>query len=354
MQMQSKIEQLRTRSEDVREQAHHRIPNILHAKTRQDASSPQKIMADAVEREFNTVGENAKQQIARELVVMPHGRKVKIGGEVMNVEDLQYAIAESIDIYQAGTSRKYEYHEYISDATKIISDMNSNGVTPQELDSRNHFIDDTIQRENELLTCLALYKSSNFSGAQEKYRELYTKLQKIREVRSAVLSSTKSVADKFDDREDERDDKLEEDRRRRSLNKFEREIEKENTIYPTVAEKAVMAGMILALFSYEKLSDEKKQELGIYHGNLEKEISPEKALNWLINDVKGLSFMESKILEKHRDEHALAKHLLALSGVRNEKYGNQNVVERRYQEFDQNRFNDILLRRKLEEERLRA
>ena len=346
MQMQSKIEQLRTRSEEVRENAQYRIPNVLHAKTRQEATSPQKIIADALDREFKGIGENAKQQISRELVLMPHGRKVKVGGELLDVEDLQYRIAESLDIYNAGTSRKYEYHEYINDAAKIISDMNTNGVTVDELNTRNDFVSETLQRENEILTSLALYKASGFKGAQEKYAELYTRLQKIREVRSAVLSSTNSVADKVE----EKVQAIENDN---TKSEAQKEQEKENIkVSPNLAEKAAMATMIFALLNYDKLSDSKKMELGIYNGNVENEASPEKAYDWLINSVNGMSLMERKVLDRHRDENDMAKHILALSGVRSQKYGNQNVVERRYQEFDQSRFNDILLRRKLEEERL--
>ncbi|MDD4555773.1 MAG: hypothetical protein PHE89_00375 [Alphaproteobacteria bacterium] len=347
MSAQLKINELKERSLEVRQLAKASVPYLLHAQTRQEASSPQKIIENALEREFKQIGEGAKRDVARELVTMPHGRKVKIGGEVINVEDLQYRIAESIDIYNAGTSRKYEYHEYIDDASKIIRDMNTDGVIPDELTERNAFIDDTIQRENEILTCLGLYRASKFEGAQEKYKELYTRLQKIREVRSAILSSTKSTADKFEEENKriENEKKLSEEQKRR---------EQENVkVNPSKADKALAAAMVFTLMNYDKLVPERKKEAGIYHGDLEQKLAPEKCYDWLVNQSRGQTMLEGRMMAKHQERESIELHLLSLSGVRLAKYGNlEKPVERRHQEFDRSRFNAIFNR--YEEERLRA
>ena len=106
-----------------------------------------------------------------------------------------FGIAESIDSIKSGTSSENEYFDWIEKAQHIMLQMSDGMVSPEDIASKNEFITKSYQRETELLVCLALYEKSNHPRAKERYAELKLKLQRLRQLRSLLKSSTKARAD---------------------------------------------------------------------------------------------------------------------------------------------------------------
>lgn len=218
----------------------------LHAKTNFEIENPQKIISDALAKDYRQMGENTRNQLARIMVLQPEGRKIKIGDEEMSVGSLEARIADSIETTYCGTSSQEEYHDWINIGQEVISDMNTDGVTPSELDTKNAFLGDLNQREVELMTCLGLYQRAmaNDPRVQAKYESLYNKLQKLREIRSAVKNSTNNVADKVED---------------------EKKKEEPQPVTPSKEDRMLMGVAIGALAAYDKLTDDDKKKNNMYH-----------------------------------------------------------------------------------------
>ena len=106
-----------------------------------------------------------------------------------------FGIAESIDSIKNGTSSENEYFEWIERAQRIMLQMSDGTVTQEDIDVKKEFITQSYQRETELLVCLALYEKSNHPLAKERYAALKLKLQRLRQLRSLLKSSTKARAD---------------------------------------------------------------------------------------------------------------------------------------------------------------
>jgi hypothetical protein len=73
--------------------------------------------------------------------------------------------------------------------------MNDGFVSSNDLDIRNKFLYDTNQREAELMLCLGLLEGSKHPQAEEEAKRLRYKLQKLREMRSAIEITTRNQAD---------------------------------------------------------------------------------------------------------------------------------------------------------------
>ena len=69
-----------------------------------------------------------------------------------------FGIAESLESIRCGTSSVNEYFTWIKDAQHIMDHMTDGMVTESDLLEKKAFIDNSKQRENDLLTCLALYE----------------------------------------------------------------------------------------------------------------------------------------------------------------------------------------------------
>ena len=113
--------------------------------------------------------------------------------------------ALSIERINCETSTMNEYFTWIDEGQQIVKHMNDGFVSEEDLLERNNFIDMSFQRETELITCLGLYEKSMQLGNKEakiKYDELRLKLQKLREIRSSILTSTGNEADKKVEREE--------------------------------------------------------------------------------------------------------------------------------------------------------
>lgn len=153
------------------------------------------IIREAVERKYPDVSRADSERISRELVLAPRDSRIKIGTEEIRVEDLQYQIASSIELINSETTSSQEYFRWIDDTLDIIKHMNDGKVTVEDLQERNDFLDMSYQRETELMVCMGLYQNSTFPDAKVRYEELRLKLDKLRQMRSAIQQTTKDKVD---------------------------------------------------------------------------------------------------------------------------------------------------------------
>jgi len=178
--------------------------------------------ADIIKRSlretFNDLNEKSLRQVSREVALAPEQRMIEVGGRKISASDLRFQVADTIEninssdgLHQAydlqmmmahsietinsETSSTQEYFRWLDDTTDILKHMNDGFVSQDDLDERNAFITMSNQREAELMVCLGLYEGSHHPQAAEKARLLRYKLQKLREMRSAIESRTRNRAD---------------------------------------------------------------------------------------------------------------------------------------------------------------
>lgn len=127
--------------------------------------------------------------------------QVKVGNQIIDIGVLEYMVASSIQNIESETNPQYEYFDWISEGLQIISEMTHDGVTPEEFERRQVFLDDLDQRETEIKTCIYLYQqTARGTGdlarkSREKLEFLQNKWTKLLEIRSAVKNSTQNYAD---------------------------------------------------------------------------------------------------------------------------------------------------------------
>lgn len=165
-----------------------------------EVASPKVIVAQAVKREYPTLPYDEVQKATRELVLAPRKATVKVGKEEIPVEDLQFKIAESIEVLNSETTSSQEYFSWFEDCAEIMRNMNDGYVSDADLNDRNEWISYSYTREAEIMTCLALYQNSAFPAAKKKYDDLYNKLVKLRQIRNAIKEGTASTSDETKER----------------------------------------------------------------------------------------------------------------------------------------------------------
>lgn len=158
------------------------------------------LIQKALEHAYPRISKDEKEQAARQVETKTDG-KVKIDGTEINVGELDFLIANSIQTITAEVDPRNEYFSWIEDGIEIIRDMHTDGVTKEELERRNEFLTDLDQREVEIKICIRLYQNAaNGTGhladaAKEKLVFLQKKWAKLMEIRSAVKLSTQDRAD---------------------------------------------------------------------------------------------------------------------------------------------------------------
>lgn len=300
----------------------------LRARVDFRVESPQKIIGDAIARDYPNMSDNMRNQLARTIVLSPGDKTIKVNDKEMKVNDLSVRVAETIEAINSGTSSHEEYYDWINSGQGIISDMNSDGVTVEELATRNDFLSDLNQREVELMTCLGLYQRSLSDPAvKAKYDFLYQKLQKLREIRSAVKTSTKEVANKAE------------------------AARKEEKVVPTAGESRTMKAAVVVLKNYDRLSDDDKKKINLYHGsdyrgfNFHDNLRNHFLYNGDImlknrtgNEEKyETSPLEGKLLEKYKSEKSVAMHIQSLRG-------RVNKINPNEKSDDNNKYNSAFMR----------
>lgn len=128
-------------------------------------------------------------------------QQIKIGDKVVDIFNLDYAIAESLQHLYSSEEPEAEYYDWIQRQQKIEMDINTNGTTEDEIVARNSFISFLDDRETEIKRITYLYAGAAFNpncrmqnSAQEKIKFLTFKLSELRRLREKT-ANTKSYAD---------------------------------------------------------------------------------------------------------------------------------------------------------------
>lgn len=158
-------------------------------KENKNHKSPREIIAEGVRKSTQINDEKTITLLTEQALRADSGTKVK------GYDSFLFNIAESLENIRCETSSQNEYFSWIDESNKILKQMNDGIVTDDELHERNHFISMSWQRETELLTCLALYEQSDNPMAKKRYNELRIKLVRLRQIRSALMTNTRSSSD---------------------------------------------------------------------------------------------------------------------------------------------------------------
>ena len=301
---------------------------------------PAKIVQRVLEATYPRMSQEDSRRIIREIASKPADMKIKVEGEDIRIDHLTLYVANSIESINSGSSdygasSKSEYFGWIEEGQKIINDMNTNGVTPQELEIKHKFLSDFEQREVDLMTCLALYRRCNLADPEvkKKYDELEQKLVKLREIRSAVQVATPDKADR------EVSNPVENARRK--------------------ALALVYTGVLTELATEAKggmsrLTEGQKRDLNIY---FEPYVNVQYVYASIMRDAKAKDYYrESKAetfalerIEKQTPNRESLMHKLAvLSGRISENLGKKaSPVEQKQRVFDINRY---MMLKKMQEE----
>ncbi|MBQ2810843.1 MAG: hypothetical protein IJF12_01605 [Alphaproteobacteria bacterium] len=175
------------------------------------------IIKYSLKEAYGNLSEKELRELTREAVFAPQNRVVSINGRQTNASDLRYELANSIEQscsskmsaseslqleiannienINSGTNSVEEYFAWLESTTDILKNMNDGFVSEDDLSVRNKFLETTDQREAELMLCLSLLDGCKHPKADETARNLRYKLQKLREMRSAVKLSTRNQSD---------------------------------------------------------------------------------------------------------------------------------------------------------------
>lgn len=144
---------------------------------------------------------------------------VKIGDKIVNAGDLDYSIAETLEMQDASTDPVSEYYSWVRMQYDIETDINTGGTTCEEVFHRNLFIDFMEHRETEIKRIATLYSAAALNPnspmqkiAQEKLSFTLFKLSELRRLRDR-MKSTKSTPDKCK-HEIERENRIKEHKQR--------------------------------------------------------------------------------------------------------------------------------------------
>lgn len=135
---------------------------------------------------------------ADNLLQNQHQPMKKVSSDIeISTFDLDFLVADSLQRMYSEEDPVAEYHDWIDRETKIKADINDGNTTQTDLDAKNHFLNEFVDRETELKLCISLFSASamNCKGeykekAMDKLKLLNFKLSELRRLR-ADLRSTK-------------------------------------------------------------------------------------------------------------------------------------------------------------------
>ena len=170
------------------------------------------IIGKALQTQYLGMSEQNKKIVTREMLFAPQNRMIEIDEErKMGAEDLRFMVAntletpvkddlnvryaQSIENINSGIDPVAEYFSWLNETTAIMHDLNDGFVSKEDALKRESFLELTDQREADLMVCLGLYESCKSKEAEERARFIRYKLQKLREMRSAIKSSTSDKQD---------------------------------------------------------------------------------------------------------------------------------------------------------------
>ena len=177
------------------------------------------VIKQALRETYKNLNEKRLRELTREAVFAPDNRAINIDGRNLTASQLRYELAcsieetacqrtlrtiepdmqaqmaESIEEINSGTNSEDEYFRWLNYTTDILKNMNDGFVTEEDFDMREEFIEIAEQRETELMLCLGLLMGSSNHQSENKAKTLRYKLQKLREMKSAIEITTRSQAD---------------------------------------------------------------------------------------------------------------------------------------------------------------
>lgn len=167
-----------------------RLNEFNRSVTVQNVKPPREMIADGVRKSTGISDDKTVAELTN--------RALKGENYVKNgdYDTFLFAIAQSLENTRCETTSENEYFTWIDEGEKIMKNMTDGFVKVSDLAEKEDFIKDSYQREAELLTCLGLYEKSNNPLAKERHKFLLLKLQRLRQIRSALENGTKKVADK--------------------------------------------------------------------------------------------------------------------------------------------------------------
>lgn len=168
----------------------HRLNEFNRAMAERNRKPPREIIAEGVRQSTKITDEKTVNQLTEKAVA---GEAYTQNG---NYDTFLFGIAESLENIRCETSSQNEYFSWIDDSRRLMERMTDGFVSEEDIKDKENFIKESWQREAELLTCLSLYEKSNNPLAKERHAELLIKLQRLRQIRSALLTGTKDKADK--------------------------------------------------------------------------------------------------------------------------------------------------------------
>ena len=205
--------------EDKKE-AHRQRINRLHLvwekyqrqQEERERKNPRNIMYNALGGEETPLNASQKVNLVQKVLFASENEVMFDGRENKKLADFSHKLADavekdtfyfeqanSIERINCETTTMNEYFTWIEEGQGIIKHMNDGKVTQEDVNERDSFIEMSVQREVELLTCLGLYERSINMGnleAKVKFDELKLKLQKLREIRGAIQASCHHDVDK--------------------------------------------------------------------------------------------------------------------------------------------------------------
>lgn len=107
---------------------------------------------------------------------------------------LDSEIADLIEYANCETSSMNEYYRWISATADILKKTSDNSITYEDLAERKEFLNMSVERETEILLCLALYEGAGLEKNKEKIELLYFKLARLREMRSIVRNTPSRIS----------------------------------------------------------------------------------------------------------------------------------------------------------------
>lgn len=180
-----------------------RIQKLRLAKEKNKITkTPEQVIQEAVVRLVPDIKQDEAEHVTHEIMTKPGQKSIHINGQDFDLTSMEEWVADSIETINAsgtddGTSREGEYFGWIEHGQEVITNMTDGFVSDDDLKDRNHLLEEFEQREVDLMICVSLYKNCNLENPRirKKYDDICKKLQKLREIRSAIKTSTRDVSD---------------------------------------------------------------------------------------------------------------------------------------------------------------
>lgn len=164
-----------------------------------------------LEKQYPTISENKKKTAIREMLFAPENRMIEIDDKRrLSAKDLRFVMANaletplqdrnvqyanSIEVINSSVDPVSEYFSWLNETVSILNHLNDGFITKEDAVEREAFLDLTDQREADLMLCLSLYDSCKSPEAHDRAQFTRYKLQKLREMRTAIKFLTRSGQD---------------------------------------------------------------------------------------------------------------------------------------------------------------